>query len=113
MNDHDDNVSPIAALCARLRLACTYQRGDDDSPDKVEVHGSRLAAIKTLDAVLDFIEPIPMVRNERLHIPLENLKHALLDYEIGRDPAFFDREEWKGGGRKPDPTHYCLGGIAL
>ena len=104
--DAHDIESALAALGDGLRQACSYQRGDDNSPDKDEVHGGRLAAIKALDAVLDFLNHIPMVKNERLHIPLENLKHALLDYEIGLDPALFDREIWTGGGRKPEPSDW-------
>ncbi len=105
MNNSDDDNSPLAEplaeLCARLRKARDYQRGRDRSHDKDAVHGGRLAAIVALDAVLDFLEHVPAVRQDKLHEPLANLKHALLDYEIGLNPALFERPAWTGGGRKP------------
>ncbi len=104
MDNSDDDTSPLAKLCARLRKARDYQRGRDRSHDKDAVHGGRLAAIVALDAVLDFLEHVPAVRQDKLHEPLANLKHALLDYEIGLNPALFERPAWTGGGRKPKPS---------
>ncbi len=70
MDNSDDDISLLAELCARLRKARDYQRGRDRSHDKDAVHGGRLAAIVALDAVLDFLEHVPSVRQDKLHEPL-------------------------------------------